>query len=378
MEVFLASRRIIIVGGGIIGLSIAEHCLRRGLQPVLLDKGPFAKEASWAGAGYLDLRDASRLGGDFLVLSRFSYDLFPEWTERLKKESGIDPEFHLCGSLGLIFNPEEEALIRQIESQTAPNGLKSEWLSAAEARRKETHLSDKLRSAWYLPQTCQVRPPRLVQALLKVLVKGKAILRENEDVRGFIRQGSRILGVETSVAKYEAEQVLLAGGAWTGGLLEILDVSLPMRPVRGQVVLFKAEPGLLRHVLFSSSAYLVPRLDGHIYVGSTLEEAGFDKSVTKEAVANLTQGAYRALPALEKASIEATWAGLRPKALDDNPTLGLVPGLENLWIASGHYTHGILLSAATGHLMAQALSGEKPKLPLEPFRLDRAPYASLG
>lgn len=366
------------MGGGLIGLSIAEHCLRKGLQPVVLDKGPFGKEASWAGAGYLDLRDASRLGGDFLELSRFSYSLFPEWTDRLKKESGIDPEFHLCGSLGLVFNPEEETAIRKIESQTTSNGLKSEWLSPADARRKESHLSDKLQLAWYLPQTCQVRPPRLVQALLKVLEKGKAILREGEEVRGFIRQGSRIIGVETTDAKYEAEQVLLAGGAWTGGLLDILGISIPMRPVRGQVVLFKAEPGLLRHVLFSSTAYLVPRLDGHVYVGSTLEEAGFDKSVTKEAISNLTQGAYRALPPLEKATVEATWAGLRPKAVDDKPTLGLVPGLENLWIASGHYTHGILLSAATGYLMAQALTGGGTKIPLESFRLDRAPYAPMG
>ncbi len=374
----MGSKRIIIVGGGLIGLSIAEHCLRKGLQPVVLDKGPFGKEASWAGAGYLDLRDASRLGGDFLELSRFSYSLFPEWTDRLKKESGIDPEFHLCGSLGLVFNPEEETAIRKIESQTTSNGLKSEWLSPADARRKESHLSDKLQLAWYLPQTCQVRPPRLVQALLKVLEKGKAILREGEEVRGFIRQGSRIIGVETTDAKYEAEQVLLAGGAWTGGLLDILGISIPMRPVRGQVVLFKAEPGLLRHVLFSSTAYLVPRLDGHVYVGSTLEEAGFDKSVTKEAISNLTQGAYRALPPLEKATVEATWAGLRPKAVDDKPTLGLVPGLENLWIASGHYTHGILLSAATGYLMAQALTGGGTKIPLESFRLDRAPYAPMG
>ena len=374
----MGNRRVIIVGGGVIGLSIAEHCLRQGFQPVVLDKGPFGKEASWAGAGYLDLRDASRLGGDFLELSRFSYSLFPEWTERLKKDSGIDPEYHLCGSLGLVFNPEEEAAIRKIESQATPNGLKSEWLSPAEARRKESHLSEKLQLAWYLPQTCQVRSPRLVQALLKVLEKGKAVLRENEEVKGFIRQGSRILGVETTVAKYEAEQVLLAGGAWTGGLLDILGISLPMRPVRGQVVLFKAEPGLLRHVLFTSTAYLVPRLDGHVYVGSTLEEAGFDRSVTQEAISKLTQGAYRALPVLEKAKVEATWAGLRPKALDDKPTLGLVPGLENLWIASGHYTHGILLSAATGALMAQALSGGATKLPLEPFRLDRAPYAPMG
>ncbi len=368
--------KIIIVGGGIIGLAVAEQLLRRGIKALVLERGSFAKEASWAGAGYLDLRDASHTGGPFLDLCRYSYNLFPEWTERVKQDSAIDPEFLLCGSLGLVFNGEEEKVIKGIESITSFNGLKSEWLTPQAALKKESHLSDKLRAAWYLPQTCQLRPPRFTQGLLKVLEKGKAFLREGEEVRGFLKQGKRVIGVETNIGKYEADQVLLAGGAWTGGLLDILGISLPMKPIRGQVVLFKAEPGLLRHVLFSSTAYLVPRLDGHIYVGSTQEDAGFDKSVTKEAVHNLTQGAYRALPPLEKAKVEMTWSGLRPKAADDYPYLGLVPGVENLWVAAGHYTHGILLSAATGKLMAQALTGEKMEQDLAPFALDRKPEVS--
>jgi len=371
----LKNTKVIIVGGGLIGLAVAEQLLRRGIKPVVLERGSFAKEASWAGAGYLDLRDASLAGGPFLDLCRFSYNLFPEWTERIKKESAVDPEFLLCGSLGLVFNGEEENIIKGIESVTSFNGLKSEWLAPQAALLKESHLSEKLKAAWYLPQTCQVRPPRLAQGLLKVLERGKAVLREGEEVRGFMKQGSRILGVETNAGKYEADQVLLAGGAWTGGLLDILGISLAVKPIRGQVVLFKSEPGLLRHVLFTSTAYLVPRLDGHIYVGSTLEEAGFDKSVTKEAVAALTRGAYRALPLLERAKVEMTWSGLRPKAADDKPYLGIVPATENLWVAAGHYTHGILLSAATGRLMAQAILGEKPERDLGPYALDRKPVS---
>jgi glycine oxidase len=373
----LKNTKVIIVGGGLMGLAAAEQLLRRGIKPLVLEKGSFAKEASWAGAGYLDLRDASRAGGSFLDLCRYSYGLFPEWTESVKRDSGIDPEYLLCGSLGLVFNPNEEEVIRGIEAGTLANGLKSEWLTPPAAFLKESHLSEKIKSAWYLPQTCQVRPPRLAQGLLKVLEKGKAVLREGDEVRGFLKQGSRIIGVETDKGKYEADQVLLAGGAWTGGLLDILGISLAMKPIRGQVVLFQAEPGLLRHVLFTSSAYLVPRLDGRIYVGSTLEEAGFDKSVTKEAIAGLTQAAYRALPVLEKAKIEMTWSGLRPKALDDFPYLGKVPAMENLWVAAGHYTHGILLSAASGRLMAQAILGEKPERDLGPFALDRKPASPV-
>ena len=373
----MKNTKVIIVGGGLMGLAAAEQLLRRGIKPLVLEKGSFAKEASWAGAGYLDLRDASRAGGSFLDLCRYSYSLFPEWTETVKKDSGIDPEYLLCGSLGLVFNPNEEEVVRGIETGTLANGLKSEWLTPQAAFLKESHLSEKIKSAWYLPQTCQVRPPRLAQGLLKVLEKGKAVLREGEEVRGFLKQGSRIIGVETDKGKYEADQVLLAGGAWTGELLNILGISLAMKPIRGQVVLFQAEPGLLRHVLFTSTAYLVPRLDGRIYVGSTLEEAGFDKSVTKEAIAGLTQAACRALPVLEKAKIEMTWSGLRPKALDDFPYLGKVPAMENLWVAAGHYTHGILLSAATGRLMAQAILGEKPERDLGPFALDRKPASPV-
>ena len=181
-----------------------------------------------------------------------------------------------------------------------------------------------------------------------------------------------------SKGKVQAEQVLLAGGAWTGGLAEKLRMSVAVRPVRGQVVLFKAAPGLFKNVLFSSSAYLVPRLDGHIFVGSTLEEAGFDKSVTQEAIGSLTAGAHQAVPALKEADVEATWAGLRPAPLDGWPYLGRMPGFENLWVASGHFTHGILLSAVTGQLMSQAISGEKMDLPLEPYRVNREPYPASG
>jgi glycine oxidase len=239
-------------------------------------------------------------------------------------------------------------------------------------------ISDKVRSAWYVPSTKQVRPPRLNQALLKALQLRGVTLREKEKVTGFIREGNRIKGVETAKGKIEADHVLLTGGAWTDILAQTLGISIPVRPVRGQVVMFQSAPGLFKNVLYSPVAYLIPRLDGHVYVGSTLEEVGFDKSTTPEAVANLTQGAIQAVPALQEAKVETTWAGLRPASPDGWPYLGSVPNFENLWVATGHFTHGILLSAVTGHLMSQALSGEKTELSLGSFRLDRKPYPASG
>jgi glycine oxidase len=378
----LAGRRIIIVGGGVIGLSIAEHCLRRGLQPVVLDRGPFAQEASWAGAGYLDLRSASRVGGPFFDLCRKSYDLFPEWASRLKKDSGIDPELLHSGSLDLAFAPEEEEAIRQMESNLAIFGFSGEWLTPAEAVKREPQLSGSLRSAFFFKSTGQVRPPRLTRALIRFLQKGGAELREVEPVEHVLFRGNRAVGVRTSKASLEGEEGGVASGAWAAELFQKTGFPLPVKPFRGQVVMYRTPPQTLRHILFTgvqkAFTYLVPRLDGHIYVGSTLEDAGFEKATTPEGMEKLKKGAARTLPGLSRQLIEGTWSGLRPGSVDGWPYLGRVPGREGLWAATGHFTHGLLQSAVTGRLMAQCLAGEKPDMDLTPFSLDRPAHSVAG
>ena len=378
----MAGQRIIIVGGGVIGLSIAEHCLRKGWKPIVLDRSPFAQEASWAGAGYLDLRSASRVGGAFFDFCRKSYDLFPEWAARLKDESGIDPELLDSGSLDLAFNQEEEEAIRQMESNLGTFGLKGEWLSPADAVKREPQLSGKLKSAFFFKATSQVRPPRLTRALIRLLQKGGAELREVEPVEEVLFQGSRAVGVRTSKGVVEGDGVVVASGAWAGALFHQMGFPLPVKPFRGQVVMYRTPPRTLRHILFTgvqkAFTYLVPRLDGHIYVGSTLEDAGFEKTTTPEGMEKLKNGAAKTLPGLSQQLIEGTWSGLRPGSVDGWPYLGRVPGRESLWAATGHFTHGLLLSAATGLLITQCLSGERPEMDLGPFALDRSPHPVAG
>jgi len=378
----LGGKRIIIVGGGVIGLSIAEHCLRKGLQPVILDKGPFAKEASWAGAGFLDLRSAARVGGAFFDLCKRSYDLFPEWAERLKKESGLDPELLHSGSLDLAFNDEEENAIRQIESNLKTFGFSGEWLKPADATKKEPKLSKDVRSVFHFKQTSQVRPPRLTRALIQVLQKGKVELREVEPVEAILLKGTRAVGVRTTKGVLEGDGVVLASGAWSGLLAEQLGIPLVVKPFRGQVVMFRSQPGTLRHILFTgvqkAFTYMVPRQDGHIYVGSTLEDAGFEKMTTPAGMDKLKTGAVKMLPGLSQQLIEDTWSGLRPGSIDGWPYLGRVPGAEGLWVATGHFTHGLLLSAVTGSLMAQVLADERPGMDLNAFALDRKPHPVAG
>jgi len=371
----MGKNRIIIVGGGVIGLSIAEQLVRRGQTCLLLDQGPFAQEASWAGAGYLDLRDAAGTGGAFFELCRRSYDLFPSWTQRLFQDTGLDPEWVDSGSLDLAFDEQEEAGIRTLEMGLRSQGLRGRWLSPREARELEPGLSPGLRAAFHFKDTAQVRPPRLNRALLTYLQKAGAELRELEPVQDFVLDGRKVVGVKTSKGFHQGDHVVLASGAWTAPLALKLGLSIPVKPIRGQVVMVRARPGILGRILFKGRGkaytYLVPRRDGHIYVGSTLEDVGFDKGTTPEGLGKLKAGLATMLPSLSQQWIEGSWAGLRPSSPDGLPYLGEVPGAEGAWVATGHFTHGLLLSAVTGELMAQCLMGERPSLDPTPFRSGR-------
>jgi glycine oxidase len=374
----LSAKKVIIVGGGVIGLAVAHQLLQRGIKSTILERGVFAKESSWAGAGYLDLRAAAQVGGAYFDLCRYSFDLFPEWIDRIQKESGLDSEFLQSGSLDLVYEGEDEKSVRTLGKRLSQKGLEGEWLSAAQAREIEPGLSPRLQSAFYLKETRQVRPPRLTRALLTALQKQGVVLRELEMVESFLAKGRNIFGVKTNKETLEADAVVLATGAWSGLWGEKFKRVIPVRPVRGQAVMFQTPPGLLKHILFSPLAYLVPRQDGRVYVGSTLEEVGFDKTTTSTALERLKRGAQKALPALSETLMEDSWAGLRPGSPDGWPFLGKLPDWEGVWIAAGHFTHGLLLSAATGELIAQDILGEKPTLELGPFALGRRPHASVG
>ncbi len=370
------------MGGGVIGLSIAERLSRQGITPIVLDRGAFAKEASWAGAGFLDLRSVARVGGSLMELCKRSYDLFPEWTERLKKDSGVDPEYQNCGSYDVAFTEAEEMSIRRLENNLKTFSLTGQWYDPAKALALEPTLSPQVRSVFSFAQTGQVKPPRLSRALLKTLQKAKADLREFEQVEDFLLKGKQFLGVRTNKGIIDADGVVLATGAWSAALAEKLGVQLTAKPYRGQVVMYRGQPKALKHILFHSGplgiTYLVPRMDGHVYVGSTLEDVGFDKSTTPEGLEKLKKGAVQLVPGLSQQLVEETWAGLRPGSIDGWPYLGAVPGLDGVWMATGHYTHGILLSAVTGEVMAQLVTGERPSVHLHPFALDREPHPVSG
>jgi glycine oxidase len=223
----------------------------------------------------------------------------------------------------------------------------------------------------------QIRNPRHLQALIVACAARGVELRPHVPALRLECNGKRTMAAHTPDGPYRADKFLICAGAWTDILLDPLGVRIESRPIRGQIVLLRSQIPLIRRIILAGKLYLVPRDDGRILVGSTEEDAGFDPSTTAEAAGDLLGFATRIVPGLRRVAVERCWAGLRPGSPDGLPTLGRVAGMDNLWVAAGHFRAGLQLSAATGLVMAEALTGRRPTIPLDPFQPDRPPGTAV-
>jgi glycine oxidase len=362
---------ILILGGGVIGLTTAYFLARDGVRVEVLDRGDFGQEASWAGAGILPPGDPAHARTPFDQLRAHSAALFPTLSAELRERTGIDNGHLRCG--GLEFPGENEAAAEQ---EWRGEGIAVERLDADALRRLEPALSPSLGPAYHLPGMGQLRNPRHLKALLAGCAGWGVRLRPGCPAHGFEQRGGRISAVRTAEGRLEAGRYLVATGAWTDPLLEPLGWRPGIRPVRGQIALLNTGVPLFRRVLLWGPRYLVPRPDGRVLIGSTEEDAGFVKRTTAAAIAELLELAGRLVPGLAQAHLERCWAGLRPGSPDGLPYLGAVPGFENLFLAAGHFRAGIQLSPGTGLVMRELLLDQPTTVPLEPFRLDRPQAAA--
>jgi glycine oxidase len=236
----------------------------------------------------------------------------------------------------------------------------------------EPALSAESSSAYFLPGIAQVRNPRHLKALL-AWCNGRVELLPHHGVEEFERKGGRVIAAITEKGRLVAEQFLIATGAWTDDLLSQISLQAGIRPIRGQMALLNTRQPLLTRILLQGRRYLVPRNDARVLVGSTEEDAGFQKQTTAIAIQELLSFAQSLVPGLAHAEVEKCWAGLRPGSSDGLPFLGRVPGIHNLFVAAGHFRSGIQLSPATGLVMTELMVGKKPTIPLDGFRLDRVP-----
>ncbi len=392
---------VIVIGGGVIGLSVALELAGQGAAVTVLEQGDFGREASWAGAGILPPGNLDAATTPESRLRALSHALWPDWAESLAAETGIETGYARCGGLelrtgGAGADESLDELSSEVEGLRG-QGVRVETLGIKALRELEPLVGPEIAGAYRLPDLGQVRNPRLLKALLAgcvargvrlrpgtpvVALEGLAThddepSRERLPVDGEDRS-RRIDGVRTHSGRVQAGRYLVAGGPWSRGLLASVGVDVAINPVRGQIVLVSQSSKLITHVLQTGARYIVPRDDGHILIGATEENAGFVKANTASAVSELLAFGASRVPALAQARFERAWSGLRPGSGDGVPYLGRVGGFDNLFIASGHFRNGLQMSPGTARVTRQALLDQEPDIPLEPYQTDRPQAAAIA
>jgi len=349
---------VLIVGGGVIGLSIARELHKKGVREIMiLERGAVGKEASYAAAGMLAPQAEADEADEFFHLCDESNRLYPQFAAELYDETGVDIELERSGTLYAAFTGADAADIQRRFAWQRKAGLTVEHLSANEARKIEPFISSDVREALSFPNDWQVDNRKLLVALHRYAAVNQIEILENAEVKSLLTHGEKVMGAETINQKYFASQVVFATGAWTS-LIKTDDYVLPkVSPVRGQMISFKTAKRLFSKVIYSPRGYLVPRLDGRILAGATVEAVGFDKNITADGRDFLLENALEIAPRLSNLPIAEQWAGLRPFATDGLPILGAFPEIENLFVATAHYRNGILLAPKTAKTLAGKIVG---------------------
>lgn len=366
---------VVVVGGGIIGAAVSFALAKEGLKVELLEKGEPGRQASWAAGGILTPVHLAEYPTPLASLCAASLELYEPLVRELRELSPIDPEYRVTGLLLVATDGEGEEAARSLEAWKRERGRPVERLTGDGARERQPGLSPAVRSALLLPDIAQVRNHRMTAALLEAASRKGVEIRSGTPVTGFLRVPGRVNGVKTPRGDVYAGTTVLCAGAWSGEVLRSVGLELPVRPVKGQMLVLAAEPDRIRHVILERDEYLVPRADGRVLVGSTIEEAGFDTTVTLGAVGRLARRADELVPGLGKLPLVRSWAGLRPATPDRLPYLGPAP-MEGLVVATGHFRNGILMAPVTGALVADILAGRPPSVDLGPFDPLRTPGAA--
>ena len=357
---------VLVVGGGVIGLTTAYFLARDGVRVTVLDAGELGRESSWAGAGIINPGNLDKATTPITRLLGLSTALHPTLAGELRERTGIDTGYRRCGGIELQSGIDETTL-----RLWRAEGIRHELIEASDWGQVEPALELLPEPGYYLPDMAQLRNPRHLKALIAACGQLGVACLPNRAVREFKRDGSRIVAAVTDQGEWQAERFLVAAGAWTRRLLEPLGAKGNVFPVRGQIVLFNPGRVVFRTIVSRGKHYLVPRDDGRILAGSTEEDAGFTKATTPEATAKLTTLAHELVPALRDAPIEVAWSGLRPGTGDELPYLGRVPETDNLFLAAGHFRAGLMLSPGTAQVMSQLIRGQCPTIPLDAFSLER-------
>jgi glycine oxidase len=354
-----------IAGGGVIGGAIALELARAGLRAAVFDRQQPGQEASWASAGILSPAPESPGMVAMVPLGKASLALYPEFVAQVEEISGRSVGFRPKGTLEGLFSHDAKAELSTIIALHHGLGLKAEPLRAEDARELEPALSEEVEAAVLRPEEASVDNRALTAAILEAARRSGAELFPGNGAKAIWRQGSRCAGLVVQNEKVEAKWTIIAAGCFSAAIDGIAPYA-PVRPAKGQMVALRADDLKMERVLWSEKIYLVPRNDGRILAGATVEHAGFDKRVTAGGIEKILSAAIELAPGLANARIEETWAGLRPDSPDHLPILGPTD-MDGLLMATGHFRSGILLTPVTARLIREWITEQRVSVDWERF-----------
>lgn len=365
----LRTTDVVIVGGGIIGCSIAYELTRAGLAVAVVEKGQVAAEASSASAGLLvPTSDLARDTPQTLELYRASLRRFVQIVPELEHETGINTEYQRSGVLRVALSEDEAATMSaQYQRWQGDFDMELSWLDRAALHQLEPELSSAISGAIFTPEEGAINGGRLTLALARAAAGQKGQFLEGCLATGVRCAEKRFVALQTHDGEIAANHLVIAAGAWSRALCEQLGLAIPIAPARGQMVAIRTIRRLLQHPVLSGKGGISPKADGTIFVGATVDLAGFDKRLRPADSTHLLETAASILPELRQGHIDRSWAGLRPYCEDGLPVIGMLPNWENVAVAAGHFQLGITGSAITGQVIKDLIIQGRSEQAIEPF-----------
>jgi len=357
------TQRIIVVGGGIIGMLTARELHQAGRRVTLIERQQTGRESTWAGGGIISPLFPWRYLDSITELAGWSQAHYAQICEQLLHDTGVDPEYTQSGML-MVANDELDTA----RAWAARHSRHLEFIDAATFRQLEPQAAHPPETGMWMPEVAQVRNPCIAASLLADLQRRGIEIVTDTPVESLLCERDACRGVATARGAFEAEQVIVCAGAWSGQLLGDLPTPPAVRPVRGQMILFRTPPGTISRIVLEEQRYIIPRRDGHVLFGSSMEEAGFDNSTTPEMYQELRDIVIERFPVLADYSIVKHWSGLRPGSPAGVPYIARHPQIGNLFVNAGQYRNGVVLGPASARLMADLVLQREPIV-------DPAPYA---
>ncbi|MBL4584649.1 MAG: glycine oxidase ThiO [Pseudomonadales bacterium] len=364
----------LIIGGGIMGMLSSYALAKKGFSIRLVESQRCGQQASWAGGGIVSPLSPWDYADSITNLTKLSQQLYPSLIEQLMSETGIDSQLYQTGLISLFGDVDERSSVNEVPARVqawaAQHSVDLKLISSDIIETLQPGLNHRATGGIWMPQVCNVRNPRLLKALKQAISQQPLIcVEENTSITEFLIEGQRVSGAASQTQRFHAEKTLITSGAWSQQLLSNVGSETPIWPIRGQMLLYKPAAPLLQRIVLSGNRYLIPRRDGHILVGSTLENVGFDNSTTEQAYTELRGYAESILPALADFPVVQQWAGLRPASPAGIPKIGAIAGYDNFYINAGHFRNGLVLAPSSVQLVVEQMLGETPSLDCGPYQL---------